>query len=157
MINFLIYIFILFFSSLNGMTNFDSAEAKAILQQVVDLIVGENRFDGQLRLANVDGNIAGFSYQSKDGEIKNITLNDNNKNDFNEIMSVIIHEGGGHSFQDNVLVNNNDRIMKDSFYNSSPTGYKFGNNELDYSIYRLDPAERDAWKFQYGVMKGIGE
>lgn len=88
---------------------------------------------------------------------KNITLNDNNKNDFNEIMSVIIHEGGGHSFQDNVLVNNNDRIMKDSFYNSSPTGYKFGNNELDYSIYRLDPAERDAWKFQYGVMKGIGE
>lgn len=71
MINFLIYIFILFFSSLNGMTNFDSAEAKAILQQVVDLIVGENRFDGQLRLANV----AGLSYQSKDGEVKNITVN----------------------------------------------------------------------------------
>lgn len=75
MINFLIYIFILFFSSLNGMTNFDSAEAKAILQQIADLTAGENGFSGKLQLANVDGNIAGFSYQSKDGEIKNITIN----------------------------------------------------------------------------------
>ena len=80
--------------ALNGMTNFDSEEAKNILQQIADLTAGENGFSGKLQLANVDGNIAGFSYQSKDGEVKNITVNLANVDltKPNDLMNVIYHE-----------------------------------------------------------------
>ena len=80
--------------ALNGMTNFDSEEAKNILQQIADLTAGENGFSGKLQLANVEGNIAGFSYQSNDGEIKNITINLANVDltKPNELMNVIYHE-----------------------------------------------------------------
>ena len=80
--------------ALNGMTNFDSEEAKNILQQIADLTAGENGFSGKLQLANVEGNIAGFSYQSNDGEIKNITINLANVDltKPNELMTVIYHE-----------------------------------------------------------------
>ena len=80
--------------ALNGMTNFDSEEAKNILQQIADLTAGENGFSGKLQLANVDGNIAGFSYQSNDGEIKNITINLANVDltKPNDLMNVIYHE-----------------------------------------------------------------
>ena len=80
--------------ALNGMTNFDSEEAKNILQQIADLTAGENGFSGKLQLANVEGNIAGFSYQSNDGEIKNITINLANVDltKPNELMDVIYHE-----------------------------------------------------------------
>ena len=80
--------------ALNGMTNFDSEEAKNILQQIADLTAGENGFSGKLQLANVEGNIAGFSYQSNDGEIKNISINLANVDltKPNELMNVIYHE-----------------------------------------------------------------
>ncbi len=80
--------------ALNGMTNFDSEEAKNILQQIADLTTGENGFSGKLQLANVEGNIAGFSYQSNDGEIKNITINLANIDltKPNELMNVLYHE-----------------------------------------------------------------
>ena len=80
--------------ALNGMTNFDSEEAKNILQQIADLTAGENGFKGKLQLANVEGNIAGFSYQSNDGEIKNISLNLANIDltKPNELMNVLYHE-----------------------------------------------------------------
>ena len=80
--------------ALNGMTNFDSEEAKNILQQIADLTAGENGFSGKLQLANVEGNIAGFSYQSNDGEIKNITINLANVDltKPNDLMNVIYHE-----------------------------------------------------------------
>ena len=80
--------------ALNGMTNFDSEEAKDILQQIADLTAGENGFSGKLQLANVEGNIAGFSYQSDDGEVKNITINLANVDltKPNELIDVIYHE-----------------------------------------------------------------
>ena len=80
--------------ALNGMTNFDSEEAKNILQQIADLTAGENGFKGKLQLANVEGNIAGFSYQSNDGEIKNISINLANVDltKPNELMNVLYHE-----------------------------------------------------------------
>ena len=80
--------------ALNGMTNFDSEEAKNILQQIADLTAGENGFSGDLKLANVDGNIIGFAYQSNDGEVKNITLNMANidMSDPKALMNVIYHE-----------------------------------------------------------------
>ncbi len=80
--------------ALNGMTNFDSEEAKNILQQIADLTAGENGFSGKLQLANVDGNIIGFAYQSNDGEVKNITLNMANidMSDPKALMNVIYHE-----------------------------------------------------------------
>ena len=80
--------------ALNGMTNFDSEEAKNILQQIADLTAGENGFSGKLQLANVEGNIAGFSYQSDDGEVKNITINLANVDltKPNELIDVIYHE-----------------------------------------------------------------
>ena len=80
--------------ALNGMTNFDSEEAKNILQQIADLTAGENGFSGKLQLANVEGNVVGFSYQSNDGEIKNITINLANVDltKPNDLMNVIYHE-----------------------------------------------------------------
>ncbi len=80
--------------ALNGMTNFDSEEAKNILQQIADLTAGENGFSGKLQLANVEGNVAGFSYQSNDEEIKNITINLANVDltKPNDLMNVIYHE-----------------------------------------------------------------
>ena len=81
-------------AALNGMTNFDSPEAQAILQQVADFVAEGGGFSGDLKLANIDGNIIGFAYQSNDGEVKNITLNMANidMSDPKALMNALYHE-----------------------------------------------------------------
>ncbi|MGN0929312.1 MAG: hypothetical protein ACI4N3_01590, partial [Alphaproteobacteria bacterium] len=80
--------------ALNGMTDFDSPEAQAILQQVADFVAEGGGFSGDLKLANVDGNIIGFAYQSNDSEVKNITLNMANidMSDPKALMNALYHE-----------------------------------------------------------------
>ena len=80
--------------ALNGLTNYDSPEAQAVLQQVADLVAGTDGFAGDLKLANIDGNVVGFAYQSNDGSVKNISLNLANidMTDPNALMNAIYHE-----------------------------------------------------------------
>ncbi|MCQ2599535.1 MAG: hypothetical protein MJ187_04145, partial [Alphaproteobacteria bacterium] len=80
--------------ALNGLTNYDSAEARAVLQQVADFVAGTDGFTGDLKLANIDGNVVGFAYQSNDGSVKNISLNLANidMTDPNALMNALYHE-----------------------------------------------------------------
>lgn len=80
--------------ALNGLTNYDSAEARDILQQVADFVAGTDGFSGDLHLASVDGNVIGFAYQSNDGSVKNISLNLANidMTDPNALMNALYHE-----------------------------------------------------------------
>ncbi len=81
-------------NALNGLTNYDSAEAREVLQQVADFVAGTDGFKGDLHLASVDGNVVGFAYQSTDGSVKNISLNLANidMTDPNAIMNALYHE-----------------------------------------------------------------
>lgn len=81
-------------AALNGLTNYDSPEAQKALQQVADFVGENGGFTGDLKLASVDGNVAGFSYKSNDGTVKNITINLANVDmtDPNALMNVIYHE-----------------------------------------------------------------
>lgn len=80
--------------ALNGLTNYDSAEARDVLQQVADFVAGKDGFSGDLQLASVDGNVIGFAYQSNDGSVKNISLNMANidMSDPNALMNALYHE-----------------------------------------------------------------
>ncbi|MBN1281837.1 MAG: hypothetical protein JW985_02605 [Alphaproteobacteria bacterium] len=81
-------------AALNGLTNYNSPEAQKALQQVADFVGENGGFTGDLKLASVDGNVAGFSYKSNDGTVKNITINLANVDmtDPNALMNVIYHE-----------------------------------------------------------------
>lgn len=80
--------------ALNGLTNYESAEARDILQQVADFVAGTYGFSGDLKLANIDGDVIGFAYQSNDGSVKNISLNLANidMTDPNALMNALYHE-----------------------------------------------------------------
>lgn len=81
-------------NALNGLTNYDSAEARDVLQQVADFVAGTDGFTGDLKLANIDGDVIGFAYQSNDGSVKNISLNLANIDitDPNALMNALYHE-----------------------------------------------------------------
>lgn len=81
-------------NALNGLTNYDSAEAREVLQQVADFVAGTDGFTGDLKLANIDGDVIGFAYQSNDGSVKNISLNLANIDitDPNALMNALYHE-----------------------------------------------------------------
>lgn len=81
-------------NALNGLTNYDSAEAREVLQQVADFVAGTDGFKGDLKLANIDGDVIGFAYQNNDGSVKNISLNLANIDitDPNALMNALYHE-----------------------------------------------------------------
>ncbi|MBN1281840.1 MAG: hypothetical protein JW985_02620, partial [Alphaproteobacteria bacterium] len=81
-------------AALNGLTNYESSEAQKALQQVADFVAKDGGFSGDLKLASIYGNVAGFSYKSNDGTVKNITINLANVDmtDPNALMKVIYHE-----------------------------------------------------------------
>ncbi len=99
--------------ALNGLTNYDSAEAREILQEFADFVAGTDGFSGDLKLANVDGNVIGFAYQSNDGKVKNISLNMANidMTDPNAVVNAIYHETTNieqHKYNERTAINRGD-------------------------------------------------